>query len=308
MVQDVAYWKDQVSWLSAQSLGVAADPQHFEGWKHKTRGSRRAPWDGVFVHAWGMKWKMTINDSCKLSPTELFNWFRQEAYDYVGGCKPEIGREQLLDKKKKKFAKQLCLRKLLPEVKESPPIFPYDSGAAVALHIIDDSQIVVDWLNGGRRNNVPHCYDCVSALMEHLEQAWHEGLCRPRTCVAPFMTHVYRRFNTTADALATVGMVTTNVWFKDVTKMPITKFIEVRFDDTCSSTSLHAELFGAQTAGHIGLSLICYHDFQFQDNTIVFPRCGDTRFSKGSGFNGMTATWLESIQLGNNLMKHSCIQ
>ena len=146
----------------------------------------------------------------------------------MGGCNPEIGRETLFDKKKN-IDQQLCLRQLLPEVKERPLICPYDFGAAVILHIIGDSQMVVDWLNGGRRNNVPN-YDCVSALMEHLEQAWHEGLCRPRTCVAPFMTHVYRRFNTTADALATVGMVTTNVWFKDVTKMPITKFIEVRFD------------------------------------------------------------------------------
>ena len=31
LVQDVAYLKDQVSWLSAQSLGVATDPQNFEG-------------------------------------------------------------------------------------------------------------------------------------------------------------------------------------------------------------------------------------------------------------------------------------
>ena len=273
LVQDVAYWRDRVSWLSTQSLGEASDPQNLEGWRHKTRGRRRAPWDGVFVHAWGMKWKTTINDSCRLSPTELFNWFRNEAYEYVGGCNPEIGREKLLNKKKNKIAKQLCLQKLLPEVKEIQPIFPYDSGTAVALHIIGDSQIVVDWLNGGRRNNVPYCYDCVSALMEHLEQGWHEGLCRLRTGTAPFN----RRFNTTADALATIGMVTTSVWFKNTTNMPITKFIEVRFDggynaegvsacgihamgctglgqpwydiaslsitndDTCSSTSLHAE-------------------------------------------------------------------
>ena len=211
-----------------------------------------------------------------------------------------------------------------------------EPGATTSLHIVGDSQVVVEWMCANRQNNVPHCYSCVAGLHQHLFEAWQLGVARPRTQLSPFFSHVYRRFNTAADALATLGMVKTHLWFKKVELMPVTKFLEVRFDggfseqgsaacgihvtgctginapwydiaslslkfdNTCSSTSLHAELFGAQAATHIGLSLMVYGDFELVGNLVKFPRDGDTRFTSHSGFNGLTKSWLEQLEMQGN--------
>jgi len=297
------------------------------------------------VFTWGLKWRACINEKGAMSAADHFAYFRKCAFEYAGIEDPSIKREKKKAKKDKKIAisrrkKKISLEKALPE-SPVPPSFSWCSGEGIALHIVGDNKTVVEWLNGNFVDKNPSCQKCISDTMDVLHRAWSHGMIRPRTPTAPFCSHVLRKFNTMADALATVGQAKTFLWHHDLSNIKYYKCFEVHFDggfcpimgvsscgvtvhgsfdlpthgrvtvwhclirmsfkidDSWNSSSLHAELFGAQVAILIVVSLIAYGCVRFDGNIIEFPL--DNSFDKFEQFDGCFKSWLELVPLGLHL-------
>ena len=135
-----------------------------------------------------MSWRNSIDDHCALTPTQLLDYFKGEAYTYIGVENPEIARAKRLKQKKKKDAGQIVLDDAIPAAPPPPLLLPWDSGRGTVLHIFGESEIIVEWMDGNRKNHVPHCQDCIGQLMTTLETGWRYGLDRAERLIRSSLT------------------------------------------------------------------------------------------------------------------------
>ena len=69
----------------------------------------------------------------------------------------------------------------------------------IAMEVIGDSEIVINWLNGAAAVNCPDYCTRARNLVCRISSAWVSGHIVPRTAASDWYRHVYRELNKEAD-------------------------------------------------------------------------------------------------------------
>ena len=87
-------------------------------------------------------------------------------------------------------------------------VFPRRPGHRdyIALEIVGDNELVINWLNGTAVVDHPVHRSRVMAITNQVATSWKSGILVPRMADVNWYRHVYRELNTQADALANRAM------------------------------------------------------------------------------------------------------
>lgn len=212
-------------------------------------------------------------------------------------------------------------RTVPPEVMR---IWQYKGKEKCRLEIVGDNATVVGWLNGEKGVRGPY-RAAIANILDWLNDLYANKIFAPRAAEAPWFTHVYREHNKAADCLATMGILQQqSAVMVDATPNNHPLYVRVQFDggyrhgvsgsgirvlsatmmgenmqpewktvwcgsffisNLDDSTSLDAELFGAERAIAMAASLVITGNIKFDnDFNIILP----VEVCKHKLFSGIT--------------------
>ena len=99
-------------------------------------------------------------------------------------------------------------------------------------HVVGDSDLFINLLNGYYSANTK-LYDLIMELNHNIFEAWKILDIRTRTTISSLGSHVFRRFNTIADALATIGVISGKGAIHMLRSWPSSvpiRYVEIHFD------------------------------------------------------------------------------